>query len=263
LLADWGEENSSCADGVGALAEPGDATWSSRYFDTVPWTAPGGDFDPTASGSTAMPILGPVTWSSQPGMVADVQSWLDAPAGNFGWIILGNEIAPATAREFDSRESLTPPMLSVEFTAAPATPPAVPDGHSGSPLLVSKLSQDGADLGVTWDVAACTGNPDHHLVFGSSSGFPAALPGPYVLAGSECQLGGGSSFVWNGSPNPALIDPGKQLMWILVLADDGAGTEGSWGRSSLEERDGTGAGGSSNQCGIAAKSLSNTCGTGF
>ncbi|MCI4355270.1 MAG: DNRLRE domain-containing protein [Thermoplasmata archaeon] len=264
LAADWGEQGSACSDGAGALAEPGDATWTDRHFPSDAWSVAGGDFAATASGGAAMPTSGPAAFPSQPGMVADVQSWLDTPSGNFGWIILGNEASSASARQIYSRESTSPPTLRIVFTAPPVPPPAVPDGTTGSAVLLSKLSPDGSQLGVSWDSTSCSGNLDHHIVFGTGSGLPPASSSPYVLAGSVCHLGASSPFIWNGSPDPALLDPGKRLVWMLVVADDGAATEGSWGRATpLQERNGPGLNGSSGQCGIVDKSLANSCGVGF
>jgi hypothetical protein len=55
------------------------------------------------------------------GMVANVQQWLDQPASNFGWIIIGNESQSATSKRFDSREIQdgNAPGLEVLFTTAP------------------------------------------------------------------------------------------------------------------------------------------------
>jgi hypothetical protein len=264
LLADWGEQASECSNGVGALAEVGDATWTHRHYPTDAWSQAGGDFNALPSGSVAMATLGLATFASQAGMVADVQSWLDQPSGNSGWIIIGNEAIARTARELDSRESAFPPSLHIEFTPPSVSPPAVPDGVTGSPVILSKLSADGADLGVSWDATLCSGGVDHHIVYGTRAGFPAAPLDSYTLEGSACALGASSPYVWNGSPDPAVVDPGTRLIWILVLANDGATTEGSWGHDSLlQERNGIGVDGSSNQCGIVDKSVTNTCGIGF
>src|SRR5207248_8531965 len=55
-------------------------------------------------------------------MAADVQSWLDDPASNFGWLVLGNEATSTTSKRFDTRETTTPPVLTVEYTeSAPFT----------------------------------------------------------------------------------------------------------------------------------------------
>jgi hypothetical protein len=53
--------------------------------------------------------------------VADVQQWLDQPASNFGWIIIGNESQSGTSKRFNSREfeGSDAPGLEVVFTPAP------------------------------------------------------------------------------------------------------------------------------------------------
>jgi hypothetical protein len=50
-------------------------------------------------------------------MIARIQGWLDQPATNFGWLILGNEDQSPTAKRVDSREApaATRPILTVEF----------------------------------------------------------------------------------------------------------------------------------------------------
>jgi hypothetical protein len=124
LLADWGEGTSHApqGEGDGAPATPNDATWRHRFFDTIFWTTEGGDFSGTVSASQSVDVTGQYTWSSTQ-MVADVQAWLDDPASNFGWLVLGNETAIATAKRFDTKESASPPMLTIEYIAAPRTRP--------------------------------------------------------------------------------------------------------------------------------------------
>jgi hypothetical protein len=52
-------------------------------------------------------------------MAADLQSWLNKPAENFGWVLVGNETASQSAIRFSSRESNDPPnippTLTIEF----------------------------------------------------------------------------------------------------------------------------------------------------
>src|SRR6266566_4558875 len=124
LLADWGEGTSHApmGEGDGAPATPNDATWRHRFFDTIFWTTQGGDFSATVSASQSVGAVGEYTWSSAQ-MVADVQSWLDNPANNFGWLVLGDETTIATAKRFDTRESTNPPVLSIEYTSAPTPTP--------------------------------------------------------------------------------------------------------------------------------------------
>jgi hypothetical protein len=124
LLADWGEGTSQASgeEGEGAPATPNDATWRHRFFDAIFWTTEGGDFSAVVSATQSVGPLGQYTWSSAQ-MVADVQEWLDNPASNFGWLVLGDESAIATAKRFDTRESASPPVLTIQFTAGPRVVP--------------------------------------------------------------------------------------------------------------------------------------------
>src|SRR2546429_6392219 len=117
LLADWGEGTSHApmGEGDGAPATPNDATWRHRFFDTIFWAMQGGDFSATVSASQVVGSVGQYTWSSAQ-MVADVQSWLDNPSSNFGWLVLGDESTNATSKRFDTRESASPPVLTIEYT---------------------------------------------------------------------------------------------------------------------------------------------------
>src|SRR6266436_5295755 len=123
LLADWGEGTSHApmGEGDGAPATPNDATWRHRFFDTIFWTTQGGDFSATVSASQSVGGIGQYTWSSAQ-MVADVQSWVNNPASNFGWLVLGDESAIATAKRFDTRESASPPVLTIEYTRGQPAP---------------------------------------------------------------------------------------------------------------------------------------------
>ena len=124
LLADWGEGTSRApmGEGDGAPATLNDATWRHRFFDGVFWTTQGGDFSATVSASQSVGGIGQYTWNSAQ-MVADVQSWLDKPGSNFGWLVLGDETAIATAKRFDTRESASPPMLTIQYIPGPRVLP--------------------------------------------------------------------------------------------------------------------------------------------
>ncbi|NKI34299.1 hypothetical protein HFP89_03885 [Wenzhouxiangella sp. XN79A] len=117
--ADWGEGASVAlgAGGGGAPAVAPDATWLHREFDTVLWTSPGGDFQAVPSGLAAVGAgTGPITFPSSPGLLADVQAWVDDPSQNFGWVILGEETNPQNARRVGSRENTAlAPVLTVDF----------------------------------------------------------------------------------------------------------------------------------------------------
>jgi hypothetical protein len=117
LLADWGEgiSNAGAEEGRGAPATTNDATWRHRFFSTSFWSTQGGDFFSAQSASSSVGPLGLYTWSS-PQLTADVQGWLNTPASNFGWLIVGAEGGTGTTKRFDTRESTSPPVLTIEYT---------------------------------------------------------------------------------------------------------------------------------------------------
>lgn len=135
VLADWGEGLSDAGSpgGQGAPAETGDATWIHTFYNTSFWANSGGDFSSTASATTAVTTVGIYSWSSSQ-LVADVQSWVSNPAGNFGWIVTGDEINPGSAARFSSRENSTdPPQLSVTFQLSSSPTPTPTPGPSITP----------------------------------------------------------------------------------------------------------------------------------
>ena len=121
LTQDWGEAGSVSFGGAGAPAQAGDATWIHTFAPGSTWSSPGGDFSPTVSATQGLGGAGVYTFSSTSQLVADVQDMLDNPAGNFGWILIGNEAISFTAKRVGSRESGTPserPQLTITYTAA-------------------------------------------------------------------------------------------------------------------------------------------------
>jgi len=121
LTASWGEGTSNAGNpgGMGILAAARDATWVNRFHPGTAWTDPGGDFNPLASASAPVGVLGNAVWT---GLAGDVQNWLNGPAGNFGWLLLGDETTNQTARSFASRQHITAalrPRLTIEYTAVP------------------------------------------------------------------------------------------------------------------------------------------------
>jgi len=128
----WGEGSNGCGPKGGGQGEPavnGAATWlSARHNANPSWGIPGGDYNSTASGS-AVSLTGSrggevVVWDStvlgNAEMTSDVLSWFADPSTNYGWILIGDETSPTTARAFNSRDPeiapTTPPALVVDFT---------------------------------------------------------------------------------------------------------------------------------------------------
>src|SRR5262249_4622946 len=141
-LMDWGEGTSDASragcgmggEGCGIQATTNDVTWFYRFFSAQRWTTPGGDFVATASASTSVGGVGSYQWRG-PGVVADVQQWVNNPATAFGWILTGNETRTNTSKQFDTKENRTAsarPVLTVVFTSASAPTLAIAKSHTGN-----------------------------------------------------------------------------------------------------------------------------------
>lgn len=119
LTVDWGE-GTSFGTGQGGAAVAPDATWADAMLGT-PWTTAGGDFGASVATTPITNSLGTYSWSSA-GMVTNVQNWLDVPANNFGWILIGNESggATCTARRFGSKDVGTAPVLHIDYSCTSA-----------------------------------------------------------------------------------------------------------------------------------------------
>jgi uncharacterized repeat protein (TIGR01451 family) len=110
-----------------------DATWTNTFYPNQTWNTPGGDFSRTTSGTAVFGADGTTsTFSSTSQMVADVQSWLNNPNANFGWLMLGDE-TQNSGKMIGSMHSQNPPTLTIDYTP-PAQPPSltVSSSHSGS-----------------------------------------------------------------------------------------------------------------------------------
>lgn len=129
LSQDWGEGTSDPlgnAGGAGVPATVGDATWTARFYDPATptlWTAAGGSYNATPSATaTVGPALGVYTWTSAL-LATDVQGWVNTPATNFGWILVGDEVTNQSARRFYSRESAANLRPALALSYNPTVPP--------------------------------------------------------------------------------------------------------------------------------------------
>lgn len=119
---DWGEGASDAGSpgGTGIAAQPGDATWSHRLFSTDVWTTAGGTYVTTASATASVGGVSTYAWNGA-GLIADAQAWVNNPAQNFGWILIGDETA-TSAKRFLSGEDPVPgtrPSLALTHISAP------------------------------------------------------------------------------------------------------------------------------------------------
>lgn len=122
-LASWGEGSSGPSfpdepEGGGFQAQPGDATWTNRFYPGTNWTTPGGDFVASPSATTSVDQIGDYNWSSSQ-LAADVQHWINTPGANHGWVVRGDEATTSSAKRFGSRTNPDPdarPTLTVTYT---------------------------------------------------------------------------------------------------------------------------------------------------
>jgi hypothetical protein len=177
VLAEWGEGASSASGGSGAPAQPGDSTWLHAVSPDRFWSAPGGDFaaEPSAVAGVAEP--GPYRFAS-PALAADVQSWLDRPGRDFGWILIGDEAQATTSKRFASRESEDPSI---------------------APALVIRLERRG---GACADVVAR--GPSHGLCMAYCEALDCDAPHPRAASRACDALAGRFERASPGTPLPCL-----------------------------------------------------------
>jgi hypothetical protein len=182
LTTAWGEGASDAPqeEGQGQFAAPGDATWLHTFFPSSFWSQAGGDFAAAPSATIPLQGLGIYTWPSTPALVADVQSWLDAPASDYGWVVVGTETGDVSAKRFDSRESASPelrPKLRIEYTLP---------GECGAAVAPQQVARAGTPPNPLALLAGSAGTPSLGLFFDPrvdhASFLPAALADVLAVA---------------------------------------------------------------------------------
>ena len=129
LTRTWTEGNNLIPDqnagGAGAPAQPGDTTWNHVSFNTMLWNTAGGEFAAQPAATGVLGNADTFAFFSGQGLAADVQTWVETPSLNYGWIVRGDEAEIWTAKRLFSSESTDPrkPILYIEFTP----PSLVPD----------------------------------------------------------------------------------------------------------------------------------------
>lgn len=126
LLVDWDEGLKSGLSGQPATM--GEVTWNSRKHGAEPWHLPGGrpDFDyaDTMSSIQLLDGTGTYVFPTFSTLVSDIQAWVKNPDTNFGWLISSlSEDELGNVRRIRSRESATPPALTIRYTPPQMTPP--------------------------------------------------------------------------------------------------------------------------------------------
>ena len=236
VSASWGEgtSNSDADPGKGIAATTNDATWVSRFHPSTPWATPGGDFAAVVSASTGVGNSGNYVWSSSQ-MIADVQQWVTTPANNFGWILIGNETAKATARRFYSRTGATPPVLQVTYTTGTVTGSCCLSDNTCQELTPTQCATVGGVY--HGDGTVCTPNPCV-----APTGACCATNGSCTTTtATQCASGGGT-YEGDGtscSPNPCTVTltPYLDPLPIPALATPTSGTAGGTASYTMSMRE--------------------------
>jgi len=240
---DWGEAGSfggGPGGGQGGGAAAGDATWQHTFSPGSFWTNDGGDF--TGAPSATASVFFDFGIFASAGTAADVQSWLDAPAGNFGWVVKADDEGTVSAKRFGSSEngdSGLRPKLEIDYT---------PDGGGVGTSFCSSLPNSTGSAALL----TATGAPTSSLVF-TSQPVPNTLGqffyGPMMLAGAPFGDGllcaGGMTQRMLPFINPGMMSqPANEAVFtVSYSAPYASGLTGTqyfqhWFRSGL----GTGAG---------------------
>ncbi len=148
----WGEGTAGVGGtqiggtGQGFAASTGDATWTDSAFPSTAWATPGGGGDFSGTVSASQIVGNPpnfttqFTWGSTASMISDVQSWLNTPATNFGWVLINTDETDAkTFRAFFTREAATVPSQAAFVPALTITYVPVPEPATVTTLLLGFL----------------------------------------------------------------------------------------------------------------------------
>jgi hypothetical protein len=119
--------------------------------------------------------------------------------------------------------------------ASASSPPPIP-----GTMVAERTAADGSAISVTWGGACPPAGA--RILYG-----PLSQVGSYTVTGANCAISSPES--WTGVPAGDL--------WFVVVSDNAAAVEGSWGRSSAgDERNGLT---DSGLCGVTTKDLTGTC----
>jgi alpha-tubulin suppressor-like RCC1 family protein len=129
---------------------------------------------------------------------------------------------------------------SLAISTMGGVPKVVPDGSNGTePLKVLKNNSEGSQLQIIWDDQCLPFKTN--IIYGDLSQVSS-----YQISDSKCNIS-----------NPDIWDIGSTTnIWFIIVSDNGAGVESSWGESSFGQRNGENASG---QCGNNLRDNSGTC----
>ncbi|MBK7692627.1 MAG: hypothetical protein IPJ31_16480 [Bacteroidetes bacterium] len=223
LLQNWGEGTSvAVGAGAGAPATLNDATWLKSFFPGTDWITAGGSFNVASSASTTVNAIGFYTWTA-PQMVADVQSWLNNPAANFGWLLKGTESGATQAKRFDSKENLTVanrPQLTINYST-----PII----AGNTAILNNMAAGTYTLVVT-DANGCTATSVTTVTVNPLPTVTASASPSAICPGGSSVLTGGGALTYTWDPGALVggptVTPAATTTYSVV-GTDGNGCTGT------------------------------------
>jgi spore coat protein A len=237
LLSNWGEGTSNTGNSQQGRGEPpttNDATWRHTFYSSQFWSLPGGDYTLTASATRTVGNTGFYSWGSSSGLVADVQSWLNTPSQNYGWIIVSTE-APAdliqTTKRFATRESTGQtggvswkPRLVVDYTPLVASGGCCQGATCTVETAASCTTLGGVYQG---DGTSCTPNPCF-----VATGACCANNGTCTTVSQSTCIGAGGTYQGDGSlcsavECPIVLTPYLDPLPIPPVATPDTGSPGA------------------------------------
>ncbi|GIK39828.1 MAG: hypothetical protein BroJett011_36610 [Chloroflexota bacterium] len=190
------------------------ATWNNRT-SANPWTASGGDFDPTVV-ATFVPSATIHVINISP----LAQFWVSNPAVNFGLLLEAQNVGNNGEIQYSSREGANPPQLVVEYLPALSINDVVVlEGDSGTTnavFIVTMSSASSQTVSVdytTADNTATTADNDYLAASGTLTFAPGVTTQPItVTLVGDTNVEGDEAFLVNlSSPANAAIADGQGI----------------------------------------------------
>lgn len=217
LTQDWNEATvgtggETGGGGAGVTPVAGDAVWTDSGI--APWTA-GGAFNATVSGSALVSGVGTFNTFTGAGLISDVQSWVDNPGTNFGWVIRASEAAgDSTSKRFSSRENTGNGGGNVPFLTVLYDAPAVPGLSPVPEPAENPITEDKRILGkiLFWDEQLSSDNTIacgscHIPSAGGGDPRAGAHPGADGIFSTADDVIGSPGIVALSSPTTPINDP--------------------------------------------------------
>lgn len=185
MLVGWTEGAGGGGDDIdGRAALAGETTWNQRVALDAAWGTSGArgaaDVAPAASATVDINSLGAFTFDSAQ-LAADVQSWVNNPASNFGWVIWGvNQTGRGIAWQIAAREwGETIPQLEVTYSEPAAE------------LRITGITVANGQVDLTWT----GGRPPYRIERRAEiTGTPEILPTEIATTSASVPVSGARSF---------------------------------------------------------------------